>query len=73
MGFGKGSTHQNHWNQHQKHLLPKLLRVPALEEQQHWQVLGWSYGDKKRKPGGDLLQYLQVFMKYEILVQNVLG
>ncbi|MFS6819047.1 hypothetical protein AAF134_07290 [Synechococcus lacustris Tous-12m] len=36
--------HQNHWNQHQKHLLLKLLRVAALEEQQHWQVWGWSYG-----------------------------
>jgi len=36
--------HQNHWSQHQKHLLQKLLRVLALEEQRHWQVLGWSYG-----------------------------
>ena len=36
--------HQNHWSQHQRHLLLRLLRVAALEEQQHWQVLGWSCG-----------------------------
>jgi len=34
--------------------------------------LGWSYGGERRKPDGDLLRYLQILGKYEILVQNVL-
>ena len=42
--FTTQQWHQNHWNQHQKHLLPRLLQVAALEEQQHWRVLGWSCG-----------------------------
>jgi hypothetical protein len=29
VGICRGSRHQNHWNQHQKHLLLKLLLVPA--------------------------------------------
>jgi len=41
--------HRNHWNQHQKHLLQRLLLVLALEEQQHWRVLGWSYGGDPMK------------------------
>jgi hypothetical protein len=38
--------HQNHWNQHQKHLLLKLLLVLASEEQQHWRVWVLNSGGK---------------------------
>ena len=32
--------------------------------------LGLEYGIERRKPDGDLLQYLQIIGEYEILVQN---
>ena len=53
--------HQNHWNQHQRHLLLKLLRVLACGGQQHWQVLGWSYGGYEMKI---IIEYQDQFGKW---------
>jgi len=69
MGFGKRIVHQNHWNQHQKHLLLRLLRVLALEGQQHWRGWGWSCGGYEEKPGGDLFQYMKGLGKSKTLVK----
>jgi len=60
--------HQNHWNQHQKHLLLRLLRVLASEEQQHWRGWVWSYGGEFKETRRVSMQKLQIFGKSKILL-----
>jgi hypothetical protein len=50
-----------YFNLSQKHLLLKLLRVLASEEQQHWQVLGWSCGVEPMKI---IIEYQDQFGKW---------